>query len=495
MIKTKKATAPGDIPAKLIKVAADQLAAPLADVINSGIRLGQWPDIYKMETITPAPKCYPPKELENLRPISNLLNYCKIGEKLISQLIVEDMVEKMDPSQFGNLKNTSIQHYLISLIHRIMSSLDRNAKGDIFANCVTLFDYKQAFSRQCHKLGVMSFVKNGVRKSLIPLLVNYFQGRRCRIKWRGLMPSERLLPGSGAQGGMVGNLEYLSQTNNNSDHIPPEDRWKWVDDLSTLEVINMITVGLSSYNFKQHVASDIPEHGQFLNPSNLKTQFYINQLDSWSNMHKMKLNKLKTKYMIVNFTHKYKFATRLTLQSENIEQVHQAKVLGTILTDDMTWGPNCKAIVKKCNMRLQLLRQVSSFGTDPMVMKLIYIQYIRVILEGSCQVWSGSLTFKNKRDLERIQKISLKIIFPNMTYKRAREVLNIETLEKRRTELTLRFAKNARNHPKLKHFFKLNPKTHDMKTRNPNIYSIEANTERYQKSPILYMKKLLNETR
>ena len=257
----------------------------------------------------------------------------------------------------------------------------------------------------------------------------------------------------------------------------------------------MITVGLSSYNFKQHVASDIPEHGQFLNPSNLKTQSYINQLDSWSNMHKMKLNKLKTKYMIINFTHKYKFATRLTLQSENIEQVHQAKVLGTILTDDMTWGPNCKAIVKKCNMRLQLLRQVSSFGTDPMVMKLIYIQYIRVILEGSCQVWSGSLTFKNKRDLERIQKISLKIIFPNMTYKRAREVLNIETLERRRTDLTLRFAKNARHHPKMKHFFKLNPKTHDMKTRNPNIYSIEANTERYQKSPILYMKKLLNETR
>ena len=178
---------------------------------------------------------YPPKELDNLRPISNLLNYCKIGEKLISQLIVEDMVPKMDPSQFGNLKNTSIQNYLISLIHRIMSSLDRNSKGDIFANCVTLFDYKQAFSRQCHKLGVMSFVNNGVRKSLIPLLVNYFQGRQCRIKWRGFLSSERLLLGSGAQGSIVRNFEYLSQTNNNSDHIPPHYRWKWVDDLSSYQ--------------------------------------------------------------------------------------------------------------------------------------------------------------------------------------------------------------------------------------------------------------------
>ena len=69
----------------------------IADVINSGIRLGQWPDIYKMETITPAPKCYPPKELDNLRPISNFFNYRKIGEKIIGHIIVEDMVEKTEP--------------------------------------------------------------------------------------------------------------------------------------------------------------------------------------------------------------------------------------------------------------------------------------------------------------------------------------------------------------------------------------------------------------
>ena len=145
MIKTKKSTAAGDIPAKLIKLSADHLAAPLADVINTGIRLGQWPDIYKIETITPVPKVHPPKVLDQLRPISNLFTYSKVGEKIISNLMVQDMVQKMDPCQFGNLKRTYIQHYLISLIERLMSSLDNNSKGDIFAGCVTLFDYQQAF--------------------------------------------------------------------------------------------------------------------------------------------------------------------------------------------------------------------------------------------------------------------------------------------------------------------------------------------------------------
>ena len=41
---------------------------------------------------------------------------------------------------------------------------------------------------------------------------------------------------------------YLVQTNNNADHIPREDKWKWVDDLTAVEIVNMITVGLSSYN-------------------------------------------------------------------------------------------------------------------------------------------------------------------------------------------------------------------------------------------------------
>ena len=39
-IKTKKSTAPGVVPAKLIKRAAEHLSAPLADIIYSGIRLG-----------------------------------------------------------------------------------------------------------------------------------------------------------------------------------------------------------------------------------------------------------------------------------------------------------------------------------------------------------------------------------------------------------------------------------------------------------------------
>jgi hypothetical protein len=42
-IKTNKSTAPGDIPAKIIKEFALFLCVPVADIVNSGLTVGHWP--------------------------------------------------------------------------------------------------------------------------------------------------------------------------------------------------------------------------------------------------------------------------------------------------------------------------------------------------------------------------------------------------------------------------------------------------------------------
>ena len=80
-IKTNKSTAPGDIPAKIIKQFAPYLSIPFADVVNSGLLAGHWPKSYKRETITPTPKQFPPETMEMLRPIANLCNLNKSWKK------------------------------------------------------------------------------------------------------------------------------------------------------------------------------------------------------------------------------------------------------------------------------------------------------------------------------------------------------------------------------------------------------------------------------
>ena len=125
-----KSNVQGDIPNTILKFFADLLANPIAHVLNASIRQGCWPDILKMEIVTPVPKKFPPKTVEDLRNISGLLNLDKIAEKIISKMMVSDMKENIDPSQYANQKGKSIQHYLVSMIDRILGALDKNSKRD-----------------------------------------------------------------------------------------------------------------------------------------------------------------------------------------------------------------------------------------------------------------------------------------------------------------------------------------------------------------------------
>ena len=130
-----------------------------------------------------------------LQLIANLCNLNKILEKIVSEMVIEDMQAKLDPSQYGNQKHTSIQHYLVRLLHRVLTNVDRNSKGEITAVLNMFVDWKQAYSRQCHTLGIQSFITNCVRPSLIPLLISYFEDRQMRVRWHGELSEPRQLPG------------------------------------------------------------------------------------------------------------------------------------------------------------------------------------------------------------------------------------------------------------------------------------------------------------
>ena len=101
------------------------------------------------------------------------------------------MEENLDRAQFGNQKGMSIQHYLIQMIHRILTVLDKNSRGEVFAVVANLIDWNNAFPRQCPKLGIDSFLKNGVRPSLIPLLINYFKIEKCLSSGMAIFQNQR----------------------------------------------------------------------------------------------------------------------------------------------------------------------------------------------------------------------------------------------------------------------------------------------------------------
>ena len=494
-IKTNKADVQGDIPARLIKKFASYLAEPLTHIYNTSMLRGEYPSIYKYEVSTPIPKVQPTEKVSQLRNISGLPNFDKIFEKLLAELVISDMEKSLDPSQFGNRKGLSIQHYLISMIHRILTVVETNSSKEAFAVIASLVDWNNAFPRQCPKLGVESFQKNGVRPSLIPLLTNYFQGRKMVVKWHGVISEPKDINGGGPQGATLGLLEYLSQSNDCANFVSEEDRFKFVDDLTILEIVDLLSVGITNYNIKEHVPSDVSEENSFIPMENLKTSAWMKNLEKWSSEKKMLINGNKSKCMIFNFTNKYQFNTRVNLSGEQLEFVDHTKLLGSIISQDLSWELNIKNIVKKANARMQLLRRVASFGAPIEDLKQIYILFVRSQLEHSATVWHSGLTVDNIDDLERVQKTALRIILGSKyrTYNQALTLLDLSTLHERRENLCLKFTRNCLKHPRLKDWFPIHEKKHHMQTRNTETFHIQhTRTKRLQDSPIIYMQRLLN---
>ena len=230
-----------------------------------------------------------------------------------------------------------------------------------------------------------------MRNSLIPVLVSYFQECYQTVKWRGFKSSTTRINGGGPQGATLGILEYLSNSNNNANCVGQDERFKFVDDLSVLEIVNLLTVGICSMNVRQQVPNDMLENNQYIPPENLKSQEYLDKINEWTTNQKMEINSTKT---IFNFTNNFQFRTRLKLNEEIVETVTETKLLGTIFTSDLKWKKNTNSIVKKAYARMELVRKLSGFGAPISDLKTVYMAFVRSHCEASCNVWHSGLTLQ-----------------------------------------------------------------------------------------------------
>ena len=171
-----------------------------------------------------------------------------------------------------------------------------------------------------------------------------------RVKFNGELSELHDLIGGGPQGTLLGLLEYLVQSNDNADCVDSEDRFKYIDDLSILEVIYLTGI-LVEYNFTLHVASDIGLDQLFLPPHNIKTQGNLTQIANWTDQNLMQINVKKSNYMV--FTRSMtKFATRLNIKDNFIEQVRETKLCGVWITDNLKWERNTREITRNAFARM-----------------------------------------------------------------------------------------------------------------------------------------------
>ena len=81
---------------------------------------------------------------------------------------------------------------------------------------MTSLDLSAAFERQDPTLAIKKFIQLGVRPSLILLLASYLTDRQMKVKFNGEMSEFMALIGGGPQGTLLGQLDYLVQSKDNT---------------------------------------------------------------------------------------------------------------------------------------------------------------------------------------------------------------------------------------------------------------------------------------
>ena len=164
-----KAHGPDNVPSRILKECAFELAEPISIIFNESLESGTVPAIWKDSNITPIPKTQSPTCDSDTRPISLTSSLSKILEDFAVSWMIDDIQDRIDPKHFGCLKGTSTTYCLLDMTHTLLSWLD--TPGSHLRLC--FLDFAKAFDRIGHNVLIVKLIDVGVRRSLIPWIINF----------------------------------------------------------------------------------------------------------------------------------------------------------------------------------------------------------------------------------------------------------------------------------------------------------------------------------
>ena len=147
-------------------------------------------------------------------------------------------------------------------------------------------------------------------------------------------------------------------------------------------------------------------------------------------------------------------------------------------------------MVNRASTKIWMLRHLKALGASRRSLLEIYTKHIRCILEFACPAWTGALTLKESRKLERVQRVVMKLIFESekKPYKDVLAENKLQKVSDRRKYLALKFAKSAFSHQKFKTWFQIQNTPNQRTKFRESI----TRTNRLFNSPIPYLTRLLN---
>ena len=146
----------------------------------------------------------------------------------------------------------------------------------------------------------------------------------------------------------------------------------------------------------------------FMRDSADKLQDEMNEIESWTARHSLKIN--FTKSCIINVVTKRSIVcSPVCLSGHDLSSASHVKILGCYFSDDLKWNAFVDSIVKRASKRIYLLLCLKRSNCSPDLLFRAYCAYIRPIILYAFPVVCNMSDYL-KRKLGRVERRVLRIM-------------------------------------------------------------------------------------
>ena len=399
-LKMNKAPGVDRVSTNMLMELSPVITDVVTELFNKLLASADVPPEWKLANVTPIFKKGNKSSPSNYRPVSLTVILCKIFESLLRDKIVEHLEkhELIRESQHGFVKKKSCLSNLLVFMEEVTNYLDSGYPVDVI-----YLDFQKAFDKVPHQRLLIKLQAHGIGGNVLQWISNWLSGRKQRVILGGQVSDWCNILSGVPQGSVLGPLLFVIYIND-IDEVINSKLLKFADDTKIFNKVN-------SVDEVENLRSD------------------LRSLVSWSKEWQMLFNLEKCKVMHIGFNNP---RVDYFMDATRIQEVHEEKDLGVIVSDDLKWDKQCVAAVKKANSLLGMIKRNFIDRSKATVLAL-YKSLIRPHLEYCIQVWNPHLA-KDIKLIEGVQRRATKLVhgIENCKYDDRLKILGLTRLDKRR---------------------------------------------------------------
>ena len=384
-LNPSKASGPDEIPPRLLKLVAHEIAPALSFVFQQSYESGVVPAQWKQALVSPVHKSGDKSDPTNYRPISLTCICGKVMEHIMLSHISKHLAVHniLADSQHGFRQGLSTTTQLTSVIHEWSSCLQKRSQTD-----AVFLDFQKAFDRVPHHRLFSKLQYYGITGDSLMWIKSFLADRQQAVVVNGAKSSWKEVTSGVPQGSVIGPTLFLIFINDIKDNLKSPIRLFADDCVIYREILSEL------------------DH-QIL-------QEDLQKLSSWAETWLMTFNIKKC--AVVSITRKRHPNTyQYYLCSEEIPRSNEYKYLGITITADLRWNRHCQTIRQNASKTLGLIRR-TLHPCSREVKAQAYSSLVRPKLEYGSQAWNPC-THSNINNLEQVQKAAARFVMCD--YKRS----------------------------------------------------------------------------